>query len=132
MDFGRFLEASWEGKGAKIDPKRHPKIRWKKEGVLKASWERLASQNPPNINLTRHGTGSALLFKGSLMQKPCGATLYRTCSSRSRRSFKKCTSTPPKIDAQTSQNRAKMDPKSIKKPSKIQWKKWQCSNMIVT
>ena len=38
----------------------------------------------PNINLTRHGTGSAVLFKGSFMQKPCGTTLDRKVSSRSR------------------------------------------------
>ena len=49
-------------------------------GLLAASWRRLGLQNPPNINLTRHGTGSAVLFKGSLMQKPCGTTLYRKAS----------------------------------------------------
>ena len=39
-----FWRQVWEGKGTKIDPKRHPQTRWKKEGVLKASWERLGSQ----------------------------------------------------------------------------------------
>ena len=41
-----FLGASWGVLGAS----------W---GVLEASW----APKPPNINLTRHGTGSAVLFK---------------------------------------------------------------------
>ena len=53
-------------------------------GVLGPSWRRLGLQNTPKINLTRHGTGSAVLFKGSFMQKPCGTTLDRKVSSRSR------------------------------------------------
>ena len=52
--------------------------------VLGPSWGRLGLQNTPKINLTRHGTGSAVLFKGSFMQKPCGTTLDRKVSSRSR------------------------------------------------
>ena len=48
------------------------------------SWRCLGLQNTPKINLTRHGTGSAALFKGSFMQKPCGTTLDRKVSSRSR------------------------------------------------
>ena len=31
--------------------------------VLGASWRRIGSKNPPNINLTRHGTGSAVFLK---------------------------------------------------------------------
>ena len=31
-------------------------------GLSAASWRRLGLQNPPNINLTRHGTGSADFF----------------------------------------------------------------------
>jgi len=59
--------------------------------VLGASWGRLGgvlgpswAPEPPERNLTRHGTGSAVLFKGSFMQKPCGTTLDRKVSSRSR------------------------------------------------
>ena len=38
----------------------------------------------PKINLTRHGTGSAVLFKSSFMQKPCGTILDRKVCSRPR------------------------------------------------
>ena len=67
------LGASWGRLGASWGSWRH----------LGPSWRRLGLENPPKINLTRHGTGSAAFLKGSLLQKPCGTTLDRKASSRS-------------------------------------------------
>ena len=74
----RVLGASWGRLGASWG---HLGASWRLWG---ASWRRLGPQNPPKRNLTRHGTGSAVLFKGSFMKKPCGTTLDHKASSRSR------------------------------------------------
>ena len=73
---GRVLGASWGVLGASCRVLGFLEASW---AVLEASWV----PKPPNINLTRHGTGSAAFLKGSLLQKPCGTTLDRKASSRS-------------------------------------------------
>ena len=54
-------------------------------GRLEPSWRRLGLPNHPNINLTRHGTGSAVYFSACLqlaLRKPLGTVLDRKASPR--------------------------------------------------
>ena len=63
---GGILEASWGRLGASWCVLARLGTSWRVLGrlgaVLEASW----APKTPNINLTRHGTGSAVLYKGSL------------------------------------------------------------------